>query len=233
MTEPAMNLQHQGIARQLSLVPTHILDEHITIVGAGAVGSWVALGLAKSGFKNLAIFDHDEVDIVNMSCQFYGVKDIGKKKVEALAERILEMTGESIMDIPEKWNGMKMSGIVVMAADSMEARKQIFEAHVGNHHTKLLIDARMGAETALIYTVNPNDEQSCKAYSGSLHSDAEGVQERCSAKSTTYCAITLSGLIIKCVRDALMPGKLIKSLAFSLKENDWICFSNDLRPQPK
>jgi hypothetical protein len=232
-TVSKIELTNQEISRQLDLVPPSILDEPVTIIGAGAIGSWVALGLAKSGFKHIAVFDHDEVDVVNMSSQFYGIDDIGTLKVEALADRIEEMTGTIITAIPEKWTGMKMRGTVIMAADSMEVRKQIFEAHRGNLATNWLIDARMGAEIALLYAFNPNDPTSAENYEKSLYSDAEAVQERCTAKSTTYCAIVLSGLIIKAVRDALMPGKLIRNLTLNLRENDWICFSNDLRPQVK
>lgn len=226
-----LTLTHQSIARQLDLIPPKILDSPITIIGAGAIGSWVALGLAKSGFRKLAVFDHDTVDIVNMSSQFYGISDVGKLKVEALADRIEEMTGEMITGIPEKWTGMKMKGVVVMAVDSMEVRKQIFEAHKLNMATLWLIDARMGAEVGLLYAINPSDSKNIGDYEKSLYTDAEAVQERCTAKSTTYCAINLSGWVVKAVCNVLNMGKVPWNMSLSLKENDMICFSNDLRPQ--
>jgi Dinucleotide-utilizing enzymes involved in molybdopterin and thiamine biosynthesis family 2 len=230
---PSLDLKHQHISRQLDLVPIDILDTPITIVGAGAIGSWTALGLAKSGFKKLAVFDHDDVDIVNMSSQFYGVSDIGKPKAHALADRIHEMTGESITAIPEKWQGMKMRGIVVMAVDSMAVRKAIYEAHKGSLNTPWLIDARMGAEVALLYTINPASSKDCEDYEKTLYSDAEAVQEKCTAKSTTYCAIVQSGLVVKTVRDVLVRGKYLRNMNFSLKESDWISFTNDLRSAVK
>lgn len=226
-----LNLTHQAISRQLDLVPPDILDCPINVIGAGAIGSWVALGLAKSGFKRIAVFDHDEVDIVNMSSQFYGVGDIGKPKAIALKDRISEMTGEDIMAVPEKWKGMKLKGIVVMAVDSMEVRKEIFEVHKGNIQTAWLIDARMGAESALIYTVNPNSTEDQEFYEKTLYTDGEAVQERCTAKSTTYTALVISGLIVKTVRDVLVKHKYIRNLAFSLKESDWLAFCRDLRTQ--
>ncbi len=222
-------LQHAGISRQLDLVPPHILDTPITIIGAGAIGSWVTIGLAKSGFSRLAVFDHDEVDVVNMSSQFYGVDDIGKPKAIALAERIEEMTGEVITAIPEKWTGMKMKGLVIMAVDSMECRKAIFEAHKGSLTTPYLIDARMGAEVALLYTMNPSSTQDVEDYSKTLYTDAEAVQERCTAKSTTFCSLFLSSLVVKTVRDVLVRGKYLRNASYSLKENDQVTFSIDMR----
>lgn len=221
-----LGLTNQHISRQLDLVPPEILENQVNIIGAGAIGSWVALLLAKSGFKRIAVFDHDEVDIVNMSSQFYGVDDIGRPKAVQLAERIEEMTGEVITAIPEKWDGMKMKGVVVMAVDSMAVRKKIFEAHRGNLQTAWLIDARMGAEVALLYTLNPNISADCEAYAKTLYTDEEAVQERCTAKSTTYCAAVLSGLVVKTVRDVLVGHKYLKNMNFSLKESDWISFTS-------
>lgn len=228
-----LNLTNQHLSRQLDLVPPSILDASVSVIGAGAIGSWVCLLLAKSGFKNIAVFDHDEVDIVNMSSQFYGLEDINRSKVEALADRIEEMSGVVITPIPEKWDGMKMRGIVVMAVDSMEVRKKIFEAHKDNAATQFLIDARMGAEVALLYAVNPCSTKDCEDYVKSLYTDAEAAQERCTAKSTTYCATVLSGLVVKTVRDVLMRGKYLRNLSLSLRDNDMIAFTGDLSPESK
>lgn len=228
-------LKHQHISRQLDLVPPNILSTPVTIIGAGAIGSWTALALAKMGFTNLNVFDHDEVDIVNMSSQFYMHTSVGSKKAEALAELIQVFTDNTVKinAIPEKWNGMKMRGIVVMAVDSMEVRKQIFEAHKGHTPCDWLIDARMGAEVALLYTMNPNSTDDQRAYENTLYTDAEAVQERCTAKSTTYCALVLSGLVAKAVRDVLVRGKYMRNMTFSLKESDFLSFNVDLRPQAK
>lgn len=225
----AVTLTNQHISRQLDIVPPHILKVPVTIIGAGAIGSWVTLLLAKSGFESLAVFDHDEVDIVNMSSQFFGIDDIGKPKADALADRIEEMTGTVITSIPEKWTPqMKLKGIIVMAVDSMAVRKEIFEAHRGHVPASWLIDARMGAEVALLYTIDPNSSTQAEEYEKTLYTDAEAVQERCTAKSTTYCAAVLSGMVVKAVRDVLVRGKYIWQMNLTLKDNDLIAFSRDL-----
>ena len=233
MEKTELKLQH--ISRQIDLVPPTILSTPVNIIGAGAIGSWTALALAKMGFTNLTIWDHDEVDIENMSSQFYMHSSIGEKKAACLAELISVFTGNEVkpMAIPEKWTGMKMRGIVVMAVDSMEVRKQIFEAHKGHIPCDWLIDARMGAETALLYTMNPNSTDDQRAYTNTLYTDAEAVQERCTAKSTTYNALVLSGLVAKAVRDVLVRGKYMRNLILSLKESDMAVFCVDLRPQAK
>jgi hypothetical protein len=223
-----MTLTNQHISRQLDLVPISILTTPVTIIGAGAVGSWVALTLAKMGFTNMQVFDDDTVDIVNMSSQFYGLDDITKPKVAALHDLVVGLTGTQIKAIPEKWTGMKLNGIVIMAVDSMATRKEIYEKHKLHMGCEWLIDARMGAETMLIYTVNPNSLEDQKHYEGTLYSDKEAVQEPCTAKSTTYCALVLSGLIAKTVRDVLVRAPYLRNATFSLKGNDFLAFPKKL-----
>lgn len=61
----------------------------VLIVGLGAVGSWVACNLAQSGVGNLILMDADTVDLTNLHRQFgYKESDIGRKKVDALEDRI-------------------------------------------------------------------------------------------------------------------------------------------------
>lgn len=67
----------------------NIRHSKVLIVGLGAVGSWVACNLAQSGVGTLLLMDPDDVDITNLHRQFgYAEADIGKKKTEALAERL-------------------------------------------------------------------------------------------------------------------------------------------------
>lgn len=226
---------HDAISRQLDLVPPEILDEPINIIGAGAIGSWTALALAKMGFSDITVFDHDEVDIVNMSSQFYRRWDIGTPKAAALKSLIASFTvardeGEldpqiDITTINERWQGAKLRGTTIMAVDSMAVRKAIFEANKGHIISNWLIDARMGAETALLYAINPNDDVDQEFYRKTLYSDAEAIQAPCTAKSTTYCALVLSGLVAKTVSDVLQRKKYLRNMTFSLKENDFLAFS--------
>lgn len=223
--EKGMELTNEHISRQIDLVPPSILETPVTVIGAGAIGSWVVLCLAKMGFLNIAVFDHDEVDIVNMSSQFFGLKDIGTPKVLALRDRVKEMTGTTITAIGERYVDMKLKGVVVMAVDSMEVREKIFKANQLNLGCKWIVDARMGSETALIFTFNPNSETDIEFYQNSLYSDKDAIQERCTAKSTTYCAVVQSGLVVKTIRDVLTHKKYMRNMTFSLKESDFLAFT--------
>lgn len=199
----SIKLEHEHLTRQIDLIPVATLGLPIKIIGAGAIGSFVALQLAKMGFEDITVWDHDTVDTVNMNCQFYRFKDIGKPKVIALQQLIEDFTNVKIKACHGKWQPYtEDGGVFIVAVDSMETRKEIFAAIKDNcFNAKYIIDPRMGAEDALMYTINPFSEKDCTTYEKVLYSDKDSVQERCTAKSTIYTANLLSGLVSKAVKN--------------------------------
>lgn len=60
----------------------------IAIVGAGGLGSNCAAHLVRAGVRKLILADFDTVSESNLNRQFFFRDQIGKKKVEALAENL-------------------------------------------------------------------------------------------------------------------------------------------------
>lgn len=200
----------QHLIRQWDIIPSGALATPVTIIGAGAIGSWAALSLAKMGVTNITVYDHDVVGIENVSCQLYGSRHIGQPKVEALKEIILGLTaleaGLNITAINAKWSPAPETtkGIVILAVDSMETRKAIFKELVNGHFlASWLIDCRMGAETALMYTMEIHSEKDRTAYSKTLYSDSDSVQEPCTGRATGYTAGLLSNWAVKAFKDII------------------------------
>ena len=73
-------------------VPGHVQEAlsaaRVTIAGAGALASWAALGLTRSGVRNLTLADHDVFDRTNASRQLMFGEDIRQPKAFALARNI-------------------------------------------------------------------------------------------------------------------------------------------------
>jgi len=65
----------------------------IALAGAGALGNFVALGLAALGFGNLTFFDPDPVEVTNLNRQILFWEAVGKPKAGALAGKIQEWFG--------------------------------------------------------------------------------------------------------------------------------------------
>lgn len=218
--QPAQTLTNQHLTRQMDLIPIEVLREPITIIGAGAVGSWTALALAKMGFGDITVFDHDVVDVENLNSQFYPHSAVGQLKVSALSDLVKSFTGIKITTHAMRYTVGTHPGIVIAAVDSMEARKLIWENHKGlGAGTRAIIDPRMGAEQALLYVMNPLSETDAESYEKSLYTDDEAVHERCTAKATIYTANLLSGLVCKAVKDLVTRPDYLRTAQWNIKEN--------------
>ena len=89
------NALHNGLARYLSPDQLEALRAaRVGIAGAGGLGSNAALMLARSGVGNLVLVDDDVVDASNLNRQQYWPRHVGRPKVEALAELLLELNPE-------------------------------------------------------------------------------------------------------------------------------------------
>jgi hypothetical protein len=214
---------HEHLVRQLDLIPLDCLDKKINIIGAGAIGSFTALSLAKMGFKDITVFDDDTIDVVNLNCQFFRHTDIGKPKVVALQELIHDFTGITIEIVNDRWTGAKLNGIVIAAVDSMAVRKQIFETHYKNgFQTDLVIDPRMGAEVALLASYKPLSIEEGQTYSKTLYSDEDAVQEPCTAKSSMYCCLSLSGMVCSMVKAFVTGNEFPRWKTYDIAKFDMV-----------
>ena len=63
-------------------------SKRVTFCGCGALGSWTAVLLARSGLRHFRLIDMDKVEIHNTSTQAFFLENLGQYKVTALS-RIL------------------------------------------------------------------------------------------------------------------------------------------------
>ena len=76
-----------------------LLSSSVLVIGAGGLGSPLALYLAAAGVGRIGIVDHDVVEETNLQRQIaYAAADRGRLKVDAMADRLhsLEAGGEII-----------------------------------------------------------------------------------------------------------------------------------------
>lgn len=218
-----MSTEH--LTRQKDIIPMEVLGEPITVIGAGAIGSWTTLGLVKMGFHDITVYDYDDVDMVNLSSQLFRLSDVGKPKVTALQDIVRDFTGVTIAVRNQPYVAGRFNGIVIAAVDSMAARQLVFQNHAGWPLTRALIDPRMGAEQALLYVTRPSSADDCYSYQKSLYSDEDAVAERCTAKATIYTANLLAGLVCKAVKDELTSEKPLKSAQWDILANEFLGFN--------
>lgn len=76
-----------------------LLESRVLVIGAGGLGSPVALYLAAAGVGTLGIVDADTVDISNLQRQIlHGVSRIGRLKVESARETLNELNPDVVVE---------------------------------------------------------------------------------------------------------------------------------------
>lgn len=212
-----MKLDH--LTRQLDIIPVGCLSQPITVIGAGAIGSFTVLSLAKMGFRNITVYDFDKVSEENMNCQWYRISDIGRPKVEALKDAVHSYSGVEINENDKKYEGGRLHGIVISAVDSMSVRKTIWQSVKDSPFVSWLIDPRMASEYAVSFVMNPNDDKDKESYEKTLHSDEGGVQERCTAKATIYTSTMIAGYVAKHVKDLVTNNPYARVTHWNIGDN--------------
>ena len=85
------HLREQLRVRSNGLLPDALNERHLLLVGLGSVGSYAAEQLVRSGVGRLTLVDAEAVEAANLSRASYSLPDIGQKKTEALARRLLHI----------------------------------------------------------------------------------------------------------------------------------------------
>jgi molybdopterin/thiamine biosynthesis adenylyltransferase len=91
-----------------------LLDGKVLIIGAGGLGSPIALYLAAAGVGTIGIADADNVDLSNLQRQvIHFTADIGKPKVESAKEKMLAINPSIRVNTYPTWvNAANIPGII-------------------------------------------------------------------------------------------------------------------------
>jgi hypothetical protein len=180
--------------RQLDIVNQDRLARMpITVIGAGAVGSFTVMALAKCGAQRITVWDDDSVESHNLPNQWYRLADLGRPKVQALKALVLDMTGVEIVAVQERFQGDGAKEVTISAVDSMDVRIALWRQL--HPRPSLFICARMGAEVGKVLCIGPMGNW----YGETLHPSSESFQAPCTAKATMYCASGLAAFICAAV----------------------------------
>jgi len=166
----------------------------IDVIGAGSMGSFASLAIAKMGLKKITVYDFDKVEQVNIPNQFYRLSDVGAAKVDALKDIISQYTGTNIVAECGKFQERykpKATDITIVTVDSLDQRKEIWG--LIKHHTRWVIDARAAGEFIVIYALQP--ELDSFRYESTLRPSSEAYRAPCGAQSIIYTVIGTASVI--------------------------------------
>ena len=106
---------------------------HVGVFGCGATGNELLKNFALLGVGNIDIYDRDIIQIHNLTRSvLFREKDIGRKKVEAASERIIELNPDVTVRQfhGDFWNSVNLKNLlkydfVVSCFDNFEARLRL------------------------------------------------------------------------------------------------------------
>lgn len=162
------------------------LARPVTVLGAGSVGSQVVCQLAQVGCRDITVWDGDDVASHNIPMSAYRLGDLGRWKVEALADIVQEKSGVAIKSVNRMWNGENLQGSVVCCVDWMDTRLQIWPRVRHNPNVDIFIDTRIAEEFIAVYAINPTDPVHVALYETRLYPSSEAKRPMCGVHGISY-----------------------------------------------
>jgi molybdopterin/thiamine biosynthesis adenylyltransferase len=128
----------------------------ILVVGSGALGTFVGLGLAYSGFKHCTFMDPDVVEVTNLNRQILLYDAFGQSKAETLSGRLNDFFGmESSVRVAYFQRGTDLSpyDVVFDCVDNFESRIVLSEECKAQGKT--LISGGTSADAGQVVVYSP------------------------------------------------------------------------------
>ena len=153
-------LDELGIEGQQQLLAAHAL-----IIGAGGLGSPVALYLGTAGVGRLTIVDHDTVDVTNLQRQIaHNLARVGKPKAESARDTIAAINPDvQVTPLVERADAANLDTLVASAdvvidcSDNFKTRHAVNAACV-RHRRPLVSGAAIGFD-GQVSVYDTRDEQ--------------------------------------------------------------------------
>jgi molybdopterin/thiamine biosynthesis adenylyltransferase len=115
-----------------------LLSARVLVIGAGGLGSPVALYLASAGVGNITLCDDEAVDLTNLQRQIvHRTESIGVKKVESARATLAAINPEvKVVALPERVDGKRLetlareADVVIDGCDNFATRHAVNRACV-------------------------------------------------------------------------------------------------------
>ena len=128
-----------------------LLDSHALVIGAGGLGSPVALYLGTAGVGRITIVDHDTVDVTNLQRQIaHNLARVGRPKAESARDTVAAINPDvQVTPLVERADAARLdvlvrdADVVVDCSDNFATRHAVNAACVA-HKKPLVSGAAIG-----------------------------------------------------------------------------------------
>lgn len=206
-------------ARECCKAPIHI-------IGCGAIGSHVAEQLTRIGCTNIHLWDFDYVEAKNVTNQMFMDSDIGKEKVDAVADMMKAINSEIIVIKHPK--GITppyvVNGYVFLCVDNIDLRREIVNANKNNPNCICFHDFRMRLTDAQYYFAErkkPKQMDNLLESMNFTHEEALEATPRSACHEELSVIYTVKNIVTYGIRNfvGFCQGKTAKNVIFTDMES--------------
>lgn len=201
--------QQKGLFNPAAARPT-------TVIGVGSVGSEVVMMLAKLGVSDITVYDHDEVESHNLPMSAYGIGDLARYKVEALAERVKRETGVTISTNRKKYASEKLKGSVVCCVDKMQEREVVFAGVSGNPLVDVFVDTRVAGNLISVFAIRPSRKEDLEYYGMHFYSTDNALPPMCGRHGIITVSAVTAGFACTALTNVWTKGTTKRHVLLSL-----------------
>jgi molybdopterin/thiamine biosynthesis adenylyltransferase len=192
-----------------------LLASRALIIGAGGLGSPAAMYLAAAGVGQLAIADHDVVDLSNLQRQLlHRSQDIGREKTASARETLLSINPDiEVTALPRILQGdeldeqVRLAAVVLDCSDNFTTRFAVNTACV-RQRIPLVSGAAIRLEGQLAVFDSSKEDSPCY---NCLYKEGENEEQTCAETGVLSPLVGIIGSM-----QALEAIKVILSLGNSL-----------------
>jgi molybdopterin/thiamine biosynthesis adenylyltransferase len=172
-------LDEVGVEGQQQLLASHAL-----VIGAGGLGSPVALYLGTAGVGRITLVDHDAVDVTNLQRQIaHNLERVGRPKAESARDAIAAINPDVMVrplvlkaDAQELDQLVRGADVVIDCCDNFATRQAVNRACFA--HGKPLVSGAAIRFDGQISVFDPRDA-ACPCYACIFPADQELEETRC------------------------------------------------------
>ncbi len=132
-------------------------QKNILVVGSGALGIFVGLGLAYSKFQNITFMDPDVIEITNLNRQVLFYDAVGESKAKTLSKKLnelFELDTNNQVAYFDRNSDISSFDVVFDCVDNFESRIVLSEKCAGQG--KILISGGTSPDAGQVVTYNPD-----------------------------------------------------------------------------
>ncbi len=193
-----------------------LLSAHALVIGAGGLGSPVALYLGTAGVGRITIVDHDTVDLTNLQRQIaHDLSRVGTPKASSAARSIAEINPEvQVVALQERADAARLgmlvaeADVVIDCSDNFATRQAVNAACV-THRKPLVSGAAIGWDAQI--SVYDSRDETCPCYACVFPPEAAFEEVRCATMGVLAPLVGIIGSM-----QAAEALKLIAGMGTSL-----------------